>query len=127
MGNGTSIGRVRGLGSSHHGAHHWLATRLTAVGNLVLIPYLLVSLALLPGYDYQSVHSWLAQPVPATALVLIFINTFYHARLGVQVMLEDYVHEDAGKIAAWLLVNIVPFAAAAFGIVSVIRIALGGA
>jgi succinate dehydrogenase / fumarate reductase membrane anchor subunit len=127
MGNGTSIGRVRGLGSSHHGAHHWLATRLTAVGNLVLIPYLLVSLALLPGYDYQSVHSWLAQPVPATALVLIFINTFYHARLGVQVMLEDYVHEDAGKIAAWLLVNIVPFAGAAFGIVSVIRIALGGA
>ena len=127
MGNGTSIGRVRGLGSSHHGAHHWLATRLTAVGNLVLIPYLLVSLALLPGYDYQSVHSWLAQPVPATALVLIFINTFYHARLGVQVMLEDYVYEDAGKIAAWLLVNIVPFAGAAFGIVSVIRIALGGA
>ena len=127
MGNGTSIGRVRGLGSSHHGAHHWLATRLTAVGNLVLIPYLLVSLALLPGYDYQSVHSWLAQPVPATALVLIFINTFYHARLGVQVMLEDYVHEDAGKIAAWLLVNIVPFAGAAFGIVSVIRIAMGGA
>ncbi|KUR79866.1 succinate dehydrogenase, hydrophobic membrane anchor protein [Novosphingobium sp. Fuku2-ISO-50] len=127
MGNGTSIGRVRGLGSSHHGAHHWLATRLTAVGNLVLIPYLLVSLALLPGYDYQAVHSWLAQPVPATALVLIFINTFYHARLGVQVMLEDYVHEDAGKIAAWLFVNIVPFAGAAFGIVSVIRIALGGA
>jgi succinate dehydrogenase / fumarate reductase membrane anchor subunit len=127
MGNGTSIGRVRGLGSSHHGAHHWLATRLTAVGNLVLIPYFLVSLVLLPGHDYQSVHSWLAQPVPATAMVLIFINTFYHARLGVQVMLEDYVHEDAGKIAAWLLVNIVPFAAAAFGIVSVIRIALGGA
>ena len=60
-------------------------------------------------------------------MVLIFINTFYHARLGVQVMLEDYVHEDAGKIAAWLLVNIVPFAGAAFGIVSVIRIALGGA
>jgi succinate dehydrogenase / fumarate reductase membrane anchor subunit len=127
MGNGTSIGRVRGLGSSHHGSHHWLATRLTAVGNLVLVPWLVVSLALLPAYDFLSVHTWLAQPLPATAMVLIFLNTIYHARLGVQVMLEDYVHEDAGKIAAWLLVNIVPFAAAAFGIVCVIRIALGGA
>ncbi len=127
MGNGTSIGRVRGLGSSHHGSHHWLATRLTAVGNLVLIPWLVVSLALLPAYDFGSVHAWLAQPLPATAMVLIFLNTVYHARLGVQVMLEDYVHEDGGKIAAWLLVNIVPFAAAAFGIVCVIRIALGGA
>jgi succinate dehydrogenase / fumarate reductase membrane anchor subunit len=127
MGNGTSIGRVRGLGSSHHGSHHWLATRLTAVGNLVLVPWLVVSLALLPAYDFGSVHSWLAQPLPATAMVLIFLNTIYHARLGVQVMLEDYVHEDGGKIAAWLLVNIVPFAAAAFGIVCVIRIALGGA
>ena len=127
MGNGTSIGRVRGLGSSHHGTHHFLASRLTAVGNLVLLPYLIISLLLLPSYDFASVHAWLAQPLAATALVLTFINTFYHARLGVQVMLEDYVHEDAGKIAAWLLVNIVPFAAAAFGIVSVILIALGGA
>ena len=127
MGNGTSIGRVRGLGSSHHGTQHWLASRLTAVGNLVLIPYLLVSLALLPGFDFASVHGWLAQPVPATALVLTFINTFYHARLGVQVMLEDYVHEAGGKLAAWVLINVVPIAGAAFGIVSVIRIALGGA
>lgn len=127
MGNGTSIGRVRGLGSSHHGAHHWLLTRLTAVGNLILIPFLMVSLALMPSHDYATVHQWLAKPIPATALVLIMINTVTHARLGVQVMLEDYIHEDAGKVTAWLLINIVPFAAAAFGIVSVIRIALGGA
>ena len=127
MGNGTSIGRVRGLGSSHQGAHHWLASRLTAVGNLILLPYLLVSLLLLPAYDYPTVHSWVAQPIPATALVLLFINTVYHARLGVQVMLEDYAHESSAQIAAWLAVNIIPFAAAVFGIVSVIRIALGGA
>lgn len=127
MGNGTSIGRVRGLGSSHHGAHHWLAARLTAVGNLILIPYLLVSLALLPAHDYATVIGWVARPIPATALVLIMINTFAHARMGVQVMLEDYIHEDGGKIAAWLLINILPFAGAAFGIISVLRITLGGA
>ncbi|WP_225206360.1 succinate dehydrogenase, hydrophobic membrane anchor protein [Novosphingobium huizhouense] len=127
MGNGTSIGRVRGLGSSHQGTHHWLLQRLTAVGNLVLIPFLMLSLALLPSHDYATVHAWVAKPIPSTALILIMLNTITHARLGVQVMLEDYIHEEGGKVAAWLLVNIVPFAAAAFGIISVIRIALGGA
>jgi len=127
MGNGTSIGRVRGLGSSHHGSHHWLAQRLSAVGNLILIPFLMISLALMPQHDYATVHAWAAKPIPSTALILIMINTFWHARMGVQIMLEDYVHEHGGKVAAWLLVNILPFAGAAFGIVSVIRIALGGA
>lgn len=127
MGNGTSIGRVRGLGSSHHGTHHWLTSRLTAVGNLVLISFLIVSLALLPDYTYATVRGWVARPLPSIALILIMINTFTHARMGVQVMLEDYIHGEGGKIAAWLLVNIVPFAAAAFGILSVLRIALGGA
>jgi succinate dehydrogenase / fumarate reductase membrane anchor subunit len=127
MGNGTSIGRVRGLGSSHHGAHHWLTARLTAVGNLVLITFLIVSLALLPEYSFATVRGWVARPIPSVALILIMVNTFAHARMGVQVMLEDYVHEEGGKIAAWLLVNIVPFAGAAFGILSVLRIALGGA
>jgi succinate dehydrogenase / fumarate reductase membrane anchor subunit len=127
MGNGTSLGRVRGLGSSHHGAHHFLASRLSAVGNLVLIPFLMVSLALMPAHDYATVHSWAAKPIPSTVLVLIMINTFYHARMGVQVMLEDYMHEGSGKIASWLLVNTLPLAGAAFGIISVIRIALGSA
>lgn len=127
MGNGTSIGRVRGLGSRQKGSHHWLAQRLTAVGNLVLLPFLGVSLALLPAHDYATLHTWAARPLSATLLVLLVVNTLYHARLGVQVMLEDYIHEEGGKVAAWLLVNFVPAAAAVFGIVSIIRIALGGA
>ncbi len=127
MGNGTSIGRVRGLGSSHHGTHHWLTSRLTAVGNLVLITFLIVSLALLPDYAYATVRGWVARPLPSIALILIMINTFTHARMGVQVMLEDYIHGEGGKIAAWLLINIVPFVGAAFGVLSVLRIALGGA
>lgn len=127
MGNGTSIGRVRGLGSSHQGTHHWLASRLSAVGNLILIPFLMISLALMPSHDFATVHSWAAKPIPSTALVLIMINTFYHARLGVQVMLEDYIHEESGKVAAWLIINTLPLAGAAYGIISVIRIALGSA
>lgn len=127
MGNGTSIGRVRGLGSARHGAQHWLVQRFTAIGNVVLIPFLMVSLALMPELSFETVRAWAAQPVPATALILIMINTFYHARLGVQVMLEDYLHGHAGKFTALTLVNLLPLAGAAFGILSVLRIALGGA
>jgi succinate dehydrogenase / fumarate reductase membrane anchor subunit len=127
MGNGTSIGRVRGLGSSQHGAHHWLLQRFTAVGNVILIVWLVVSLALMPGYDYPTLHAWAAKPVTATALILIMINTFWHARLGVQVMMEDYVYDHGLKFAALVALNVLTIGGAAFGILSVLRIALGGA
>lgn len=127
MGNGTSIGRVRGLGSARHGAQHWLVQRFTAIGNIVLIPFLMVSLALMPDLSFEMVRAWAAKPIPATALILIMINTFYHARLGMQVMAEDYLHKHGGKFAALTLLNLLPLAGAAFGILSVLRIALGGA
>ena len=127
MGNGTAIGRVRGLGSSKHGAGHWLQQRFTAIGNLVLIPWLVISLALLPAYDFPTLHAWAASPLTATLLALICVNTFYHARLGVQVFLEDYVHEEGNAFAAAALVKILPTAAAVFGLICVIRIALAPA
>jgi succinate dehydrogenase / fumarate reductase membrane anchor subunit len=127
MGNGTSIGRVRGLGSAQHGTHDWLLQRLTSVGNLVLIPWLLISLALLPDYDYGTVRGWMAKPLPATMLILILVNTFYHARLGIREMLGDYVHEEGNKFITMTLANLLPFAGSVFGIVSVLRIALGDA
>ncbi len=70
------------------------------------------------------VKSWLSAPFAATAMVLLIISTFWHARLGMQVMLEDYVH-GANRFAAILLLNLVFVAAGVFGVVSVIRIALG--
>jgi len=124
MGNGTRIGRVRGLGSAHHGAHHWLVQRFTAIGNLLLVLWFVFSLVMLPDYSYATVYGWLSAPFAATAMVLLIISTFWHARLGMQVMLEDYVH-GANRFAAILLLNLVFFAAGVFGVVSVIRIALG--
>ncbi|WP_338466030.1 succinate dehydrogenase, hydrophobic membrane anchor protein [Novosphingobium sp. ZN18A2] len=127
MGNGTSIGRVRGLGSSHQGPHHWLVQRFTAIGNIVLVVWFLASLLMMPSYDFQTMHAWLSRPVPATAMILLIVSTFWHARLGLQVFAEDYVHEDGSKILVLALLNTIPLAGAVFGIVSVIRIALGGA
>ncbi|MBS7670474.1 succinate dehydrogenase, hydrophobic membrane anchor protein [Croceicoccus gelatinilyticus] len=124
MGNGTRIGQVRGLGSAKHGAHHWLVQRFTAIGNLVLVLWFVFSLIMLPDYSFSTVSTWLASPLAATAMVLMIISTFWHARLGMQVMIEDYVH-GANRFAAIVLLNLVFLAAGVFGVVSVIRIALG--
>ena len=127
MGNGTSIGRVRGLGSAHEGAHHWLLQRFTAVGNLVLMLFLVISLALLPSYDYATMTGWASQTLPATALALLVISVFWHARLGLQVLIEDYVHDAGSKFGTLVLLNLATIGGAAFGIVSIARLALGGA
>lgn len=127
MGNGTSIGRVRGLGSAHSGAHHWLIQRFTAIGNLVLGLWLLFSFATMPNYDFATVAKWAHHPVNAGALGLLVISVFWHARLGLQVLVEDYVHEHANKFAAMALLNLATFAGAGFGLLCVIRLALGAA
>ena len=127
MGNGTPIGRVRGLGSAHSGSHLWLIIRYTAIGSLLLTVWFGASLLMLPNLSYPTVLDWLTRPVPATALGLFVIVNIWHARLGLQVVVEDYVHDDANKFACMTALNLVAFAAAAFGLFCVLRLALGGA
>ena len=126
MGNGTSIGRVRGLGASHHGAHHWLVQRFTAIGNLVLMTWLLVSLALLGDYGHGNVTKWLSHPINATAMILLVFSLFWHARLGLQVLIEDYIHDAGSKFAAISALNLATIGGGAFGIFSVATLAFGG-
>jgi succinate dehydrogenase / fumarate reductase membrane anchor subunit len=125
MGNGTSIGRVRGLGSAHSGSHHWLMQRFTAVGNLVSGVWFAVSLLALPNYSYVTIRDWLIHPVPAVLLGLFVISTFWHARLGLQVVIEDYVHEAGAKFAAFAALNLAAFGGVGFGLFAIIRLALG--
>ncbi len=127
MGNGTSIGRVRGLGSAHAGAHHWLVQRFTAIGNLILMLWLITSFALLPGYDYETLRGWLSQPVSAAAMALLIISTFWHARLGLQVLVEDYVHEAGTKFGVLALLNLATIGGGVFGVFCVARLALAAA
>jgi len=126
MGEGTALGRVRGLGSAHHGSHHWLLQRFTAAGNLLTVGYLVFSFLFLPDLSYESVRAWIGEPAPALALGLMIVSVFWHARLGLQVMLEDYVH-GARRFALILLLNLAAFAGAGFGLLSVLRLAVGGA
>lgn len=126
MGNGTSIGRVRGLGSAHHGAHHWLVQRTTAIGNLVMMSWLLVSLVLLNDFSYPSVSGWIAQPIVAVPMILLIVSLFWHARLGLQVVIEDYIHNTGSKFALLSALNLATIGGGAFAVFSVATLALGG-
>ncbi len=126
MGNGTPIGRVRGLGTAHEGAHHWMIQRFTAIGNLVLMSYLVVSFALLGDFGYASVVKWLTTPLAATAVILLVISVFWHARLGLQVVIEDYIHEPGSKFAVIAALNLLIIGGGAFAIFSVASLAFGG-
>ncbi|RDV07032.1 succinate dehydrogenase, hydrophobic membrane anchor protein [Sphingorhabdus pulchriflava] len=126
MGNGTNLGRVRGLGSAKHGGKHWIDQRLTAVGNLLLTSWLVLSLLLLPNFEYETVAAWLAQPSVAVPMILMLTSIFWHVRLGLQVLIEDYVHDDGNKFAALTLLNFYVIGAAAFGIFMVAKHAFAG-
>ena len=127
MGNGTSLGKVRGLGSAHEGAHHWLVQRFTAIGNLVLSIWLIASIIGLPDLSHSTVSGWLSKPVSATAMILLVISTFWHARLGLQVLIEDYLHNSGTKFAALAALNLAVIGGGAFAIFSVASLAFGGA
>ena len=127
MAHDTPIKRVRGLGSAHHGAHHWLVQRFTAIGNLVLSIWLIASIIGLPDLGYATVSKWLAQPVAATAMILLVISTFWHARLGLQVLIEDYLHNSGTKFAALAALNLAVIGGGAYAIFSVASLAFGGA
>lgn len=126
MGTGTGIGRVRGLGSAKHGSLHWWQQRLTAAGNVILLLWFVVSIFRLPVLDYATVTTWIGSPFGAVALVLLTVSVFWHLRLGLQVFIEDYVHDDASRVAALLALNFYAVGSAALAIFSILKIAFGG-
>jgi succinate dehydrogenase / fumarate reductase membrane anchor subunit len=125
MGSGTELGRVRGLGSARHGAGHWWQQRATAFANIILTLWLLVSLVRLPNLDYGTVHAWMQSPFVAVPLALIVINTFWHFKMGLQVVIEDYQHGES-RIAFLGLLNIFTFGAGALALFSILKIAVTG-
>jgi succinate dehydrogenase / fumarate reductase, membrane anchor subunit len=127
MGNGTEIGKVRGLGSSKHGGKHWIDQRITAVGNILLTIWFAMSVVLLPNFEFETVAGWLAQPSVAVPMILMLVCIFAHVRLGLQVLIEDYVHDDGLRFGALIALNFYVIAAAAFGIFAIAKIAFTGA
>ena len=99
------LGKVKGLGAAGEGVGHWWAQRLTALALIPLTVWFVASVAMMAGADYATMRDWIGSPVVAGLMVLLIVATFYHAFLGLQVVIEDYVHNEGVKIASILLVQ----------------------
>jgi succinate dehydrogenase / fumarate reductase membrane anchor subunit len=117
--------KARGLGSARAGVGHWTHQRLTAIANLLLVLWFLFSAVALAGAGYAEVRAWLAAPVPASLMILQVISTFYHARHGVQVVIEDNVHQEGLKLAALAGLTLATIALAVACIVAVLKVSIG--
>jgi len=113
------LGRARGLGSAREGTAHWWAQRLTAVALVPLTLWFVIGLVGLIGAEFAAVEEWISGPINATLLVLLIVATFHHAQLGLQVVIEDYVHHEGLKIAGIVLVK---FAAILLGLAAVLAV-----
>jgi succinate dehydrogenase / fumarate reductase, membrane anchor subunit len=116
-----------GLGSAKEGVGHWLAQRVTAVALVPLALWFVIAVIELTGADFDAMQDWVGRPLPAILLVLLLIATFYHAALGLQVVIEDYVHGELTRLGLVILIRLVCIALAVAGIVAVLTLALGAA
>jgi succinate dehydrogenase / fumarate reductase membrane anchor subunit len=120
------LSRVRHLGSAKEGTHHWWIERLTALALIPLVVWFAVSIVLLSGADYVAVRTWVGSPLSMVLLVLTIGLTFLHGQLGLQVVIEDYIHVEWQKITLLILVKGAALLLAVIGIVAIARIAFGG-
>ena len=116
------LGRVRGLGSAKDGTGHWWAQRLTALALVPLTIWFCTSVIALSGADYAAVVNWIQSPVVAGLLLLLIVSTFYHASLGLQVVVEDYVHHEMTKIAMLLVIKALAIVLCLASVLSVLSI-----
>lgn len=117
------LGQARGLGSAKDGTHHFWVQRVSAVALVPLSLWFIFSVAKLSGGDYEAVKWWASYPAVAITLVLFLGATLYHSMLGVQVVIEDYVGNEAMKITALLVSKFFHFAVAVAAIFAVLKLA----
>ena len=120
----TPLNQERGLGSAGEGAHHWWIERLTSVSTLVLFVWFFVSIFRLPNLDHGTVTEWLRSPLNAVPMLLLILSTFWHIKLGMTVVWEDYIHEST-KVFAITLTNFLVIGVGALAFFSVLKIAFG--
>ena len=118
------LGRARGLGSARAGAAHWWAQRITSIALIPLTLWFLCAMIRMIGATREDVVFWMAGPLPIVLMIALVIATFYHLQLGLQIVIEDYVTNDALRIGSILLVKGLSLLLALACIVSVLKLGL---
>ncbi len=118
------LGRAIGLGSAKEGVQHWWMQRLTAIVLVPLVLWLVISVVTLAGADRQAIVAWLHNPMPAVLMIVLLVAIFYHTALGLQVVIEDYIHSEAWKLTALIVMRLLCLVFVVRGVLAVLKLAL---
>lgn len=120
------LARAKNMGSAHSGVHHWMMQKLTALANIPLTLWAVWSAMTLAaaGADYVTIRGFFAQPVNGILMTLFLLSVFYHAALGLQVAIEDYVHCEKTKMVSLLGLKLTLFALCVASVFSVLKLAM---
>jgi succinate dehydrogenase / fumarate reductase membrane anchor subunit len=121
----TPLARAKGLGASGHGAEHWWLHRMTAVSNIPLVLGFVIIVAALAGSDYERAIAIVSHPIVAIVLILAVISVTNHMRLGMQLPIEDYIHQKGWKLAALIANNFYAVAIAVACLYAIVKVSLG--
>jgi succinate dehydrogenase / fumarate reductase, membrane anchor subunit len=119
------LGRVRGLGSAKEGVGHWWQQRLTSVALVPLGCWFVVSMVSLPTFDHATLVAWMSGTWTALLLLLFLLTATWHSQLGIQVVIEDYVHDQGMKALALTLSSFTHIVVGAAGALAILRVAVG--
>lgn len=122
----TPLRTAIGLGSARHGVHHFIVQRLTALALAVLGVWFIWLVLKLLHLDYAAAHALVAQPLNVVLMLAFVIAVFWHAQLGLQVVVEDYVHARGWQLTLQIAIKFLCFLGAIASVLAVIRIALQG-
>ena len=123
----TPLGKVRGLGSAHHGGGHWLEERFTSVALVVLALWLIFSIIMLPVLDYATLKEWLGSAWGAIPMTLLIVTAFKHGLDGLKVAVDDYVHDDGNRIGIHFALNMAAIAGGSVALFALAKIVFGAA
>ncbi len=122
----TPLNRARGYGSTKEGVTHWWAQRITGVALVPLMIWFVFSVVSLAGADFAAFKAWAGSYGRAVLLVLLIVALLHHAQLGLQVVVEDYVHKESTKVVSLVLIKFVIYLCGASSLIAVLKFALGG-
>lgn len=119
------LARARGLGAAHNGTHHWWIQRLTSIALAPLMLWVAYSFISLATADYATATAWLHHPINAILMLALVATLFHHMQLGLQVVIEDYVHNHISKFVILIVMKFTSILLAIGGVFAVLKVAFG--
>ena len=120
----TYLGRAKGLGAAGSGVHHWWAERVTSVALIPLTLWFVFSVVFMAGHTQPEIAQWVSHPLVAVLLIALILTSFHHTQLGLQVVLEDYVHDEGQRVIANLAMRAAVYFFGLLALLAVLKLAI---